>query len=162
MWFKRTNWVLIAALSVLGVLATYRRFALDAGPASLTTDTQSSQLKTSAERVEFLGRYLKLRTPISDAAFRIVWHDNSGFVPGPSDWSMAAAVKVTPADSPTWLAGAKPVTQAADYPLGISQESPQVVPADWHVTSVGDRCARERALLIWHPEGVLEYVAHTN
>ncbi len=162
MWLKRTNWLLIAALSVLGVLAALCWFVLDAEPPSLTTDTQSSQLKTSAERVEFLGRYLKLRTPVSDAAFRIVWHDNSGFVPGPSDWSVVAAVKVTPTDSPTWLTGAKPITQAADYPFGISRESPQVVPADWHVTSVGDRYARERALLIWHPEGVLEYVAHTN
>src|SRR6478735_2242953 len=52
-------------------------------------------------------RYLKLRTPVSDAAFHIVYHDNSGGLPGPSDWSIAAVVKVTPADGPVWLAGAR-------------------------------------------------------
>jgi hypothetical protein len=35
------------------------------------------------------------------------------------------------------------------------------LPVDWHVVSVGGLYWRQGALLIWHPEGVLEFSANT-
>jgi len=141
-----------------GVVALYLRTADE--HVSRSTDTKSTQLKTSAERVAFLSRYLELRTPVKDAAFHIVYRDNSVGVPGPSDWSIAAAVQVTPADGPVWLAGARPV--GASERLGTRiPATAGWIPGEWHVSSAGERYARDGALLVWHSEGVLEFAAAT-
>lgn len=73
---------------------------------SRTTDTRSVELPTEAARLEFLSRYLVFPSPVQDAAFHVVYHDNSGgMVPGPSDGDIRAALKVRPADVPEWTAG---------------------------------------------------------
>lgn len=154
---------LLGALGALGLicagfLALYL-ITLD-DHESRSTDTKSTQLKTSAERVAFLARYLKLRTPVSDAAFHIVYHDNSVGVPGPSDWSIAAAVQVTPADGPAWLAGARALGPSERLSTRIPATA-GLIPGEWQVTSPGERYARDGALLVWHSEGVLEYAAAT-
>lgn len=123
--------------------------------ASRTTDTRSETLPTAAARVEFLARYVKLRAPVSDASFHVVWHDNSGGgVPGPSDWSIVAALRVSPADAKLWLADARRATAAAPVR--------SLIPASWNVTSAGDPYVREGTLLRWHREGVLEVVASSH
>lgn len=150
----------IGALGLIcaGLLALY---LLTAGEQeSRTTDTKSTQLTTSAERVEFLARYLKLRTHVTDAAFHIVYHDNSGGLPGPSDWSIAAAVRVAPADGTAWLAGARPL-QATDPVSARIPETAGLIPAEWHVSSAGERYERDGALIVWHSEGVLEFAGAT-
>jgi len=154
---------LLAGMGALGLLGagllSFYLLTVDERE-SRTTDTKSTQLKTSAERVAFLSRYLKLRTPVNDAAFHIVYHDNSVGVAGPSDWSIAAAVQVTPADGPAWLAGARPIsarealTTRAPATLGL-------IPGEWQVSSAGERYARDGALLVWHSEGVLEFASAT-
>ncbi len=119
---------------------------------SRTTDTRSDTLPTPAARVEFLARYLKLRAPVTDAAFHVVWHDNSGGgVPGPSDWSIVAALRVSPADAKAWLADARPANAAAP--------ARSLIPANWNVTSAGDSYVRDGTSLRWHAEGVLELAA---
>jgi hypothetical protein len=150
----------IGALGIIcaGFLALYLLAADE--HESRSTNTKSTQLKTSAERVAFLSRYLKLRTRVNDAAFHIVYHDNSVGVPGPSDWSIAAAVQVTPADGPTWLAGARPL--GANDVNGLQTPSTAgLIPGEWQVSSSGEKYARDGALIVWHPEGVLEFAAAT-
>src|SRR4051812_29011346 len=112
---KRLIWTFVGCVGLLielGIGTLLLAMVVEDGHESLTTDTRSTQLATSAERVAFLRRYLKLRTPVADAAFHIVWHDNSGFPPGPSDWYLEAAVLVKPADGPTWLDKATPLMPA--------------------------------------------------
>jgi hypothetical protein len=122
---------------------------------SRTTDTRSDTLPTPAARVEFLARYLKLRAPVTDAAFHVVWHDNSGGgVPGPSDWSIVAALRVSPADAKAWLADARPAAAAAP--------AHSLIPASWNVTSAGDSYVRDGTSLRWHGEGVLELAASSH
>jgi len=150
----------MGALGLIGAGLFALRLLKDDEHESRTTNTKSSQLQTSAERVAFLGRYLKLRTPVSDAAFHIVYHDNSGGLPGPSDWSIAAVVKVTPADGPVWLAGARRLSSNET----LNAQTPataELVPAEWLVSSRGERYARDGALLVWHSEGVLEFASAT-
>lgn len=67
----------------------------------------------------FIRRYLELRAAVTDADFHVVFHDNSHGIPGPSDWSIVAVLRVKP----------------------------------------GDR--RERTLLVWHPEGIVELSSAT-
>ena len=143
--------VAIVAPSVLAIVVL--RWVDDAP--SLTTDTSSTQLLTSAERVAFVGRYLKLRGPVTDAAFHIVWHDNSQDVPGPSDWAVVAALQVPVSDGPTWLADAHPVVSPPSF-------AKVPIPSAWNVHSAGATHVREGVWLIWHPEGVLEVSASTN
>jgi hypothetical protein len=73
--------------------------------ASLTTDTQSSRFATKEEAIQFLEPYLDLPTVIEDTAYHIVYHDNSQGVPGPSDWDMKIALKVSSQDIDAWLEG---------------------------------------------------------
>jgi len=150
---RRRLWLLVLGAGLLGAggcgLVLFSAF--DDGE-DRTTNTKSTALKTSAERVAFLGRYLKFHGPVSDAAFDIVWHDNSHGLPGPSDWSVIAAVRVPPADGPSWLAGAKPLASAA-------ATQPSIVPPEWQVSSRGTSYDRDGARLVWHPEGVLEFAA---
>jgi hypothetical protein len=61
----------------------------------------------------------------------IVWHDNSGVPPGPSDWSLVAAVLVTPADGPTWLQGARLLTPA-DQASQLDPPGADLIPPEWH------------------------------
>ena len=122
---------------------------------SRTTDTRSDTLPTAAARVEFLARYLKLQAPVTDASFHVVWHDNSGgLVPGPSDWSIVAALRVSPADAPVWLADARRAT--------AGETARPSIPADWNVTSAGDPYVRDGTSLRWHSEGVLELAARSH
>jgi len=151
----------IAALGLIGAaFLSFYLLTVD-DHESRTTDTKSTQLKTSAERVAFLSRYFKFRTPVTDAAFHIVYHDNSVGNAGPSDWRIAAALLMTPADGPAWLTGARPI--AANEALGKRVPTTAgLIPAEWQVSTTGERYTRDGALLVWHSEGVLEFATATN
>jgi hypothetical protein len=94
------------------------------GVESLTTDTRSSSLPSDERKVEFLRRYLQLPSTVETAEFHIVFHDNSRGVPGPSDYSIEAAIKVAPAAVPSWLAGLEP-----DGPVGLPAWAQELLPA---------------------------------
>ncbi|MFZ0544346.1 MAG: hypothetical protein WAM60_02840 [Candidatus Promineifilaceae bacterium] len=80
---------------------------------SLSTDTQSSDLATEAEQIEFLGRYVTLKSAVSETEFHIIYHDNSGeLVGGPSDWDIEAVMRV--ADVAAWVDG-KTRVDSADF-----------------------------------------------
>lgn len=163
MKLRRRTWILLTLAGALGVvgLGALAGAALMVGDhPSLTTNTDSAQLKTSAERVAFLGRYLKLRTRVTDASFHIWYQDNSVGLPGPSDWSITAILKVTPADGPTWLDGATPLSPNA--PPGAPLAGGRLIPSEWEVSSPGVAYTRDKARLVWHSEGVLEFAAATN
>ena len=122
----------------------------------LTTDTDSSSIPTAEARVTFISRYLKLRGAATDATFSVVFHDNShGMVPGPSDWSIVASLRVSPRDRDAWLMDATRVTpeEARDT---LATRTRRPIPSDWGVSSPGETYRRGTAVLTWHPEGVFE------
>jgi hypothetical protein len=154
-------WVILAIFALTAVSAAVLFSSPGPAQPSLTTNTASSQLKTSTERVAFLGRYVKYRAHVRDAAFHVWWQDNSGFAPGPSDWTIVAALRVDAADAPRWLDHARPVTDASD-PFAQTSPAAALVPAAWGVTSAGTHYERGGALLVWHAEGVLELSAQSD
>lgn len=144
----------ILAIVALGVLWVIREISSDKFiGGSLTTDTRSRDLPSQEERIRFLRRYLRFRTQVIDCEFHIVYHDN-GFAP--SDWAIFAAVRVAPADIPSWLQDAAPASgdSALDYRA--------LVPARWNVKSVPEFLSRGTTdLVVFGPEGVVVIFGHT-
>jgi hypothetical protein len=127
---------------------------------SRTTNTDSGSIASSADRVAFVSRYVALRAPTADASFHIVYHDNSVGVPGPSDWNIAVALRVSPSDRQRWLEGARPGT-AEDAAGPFARQHRRGIPSSWGVSSAGDIYYASGAWLVWHPEGALEYSSTT-
>jgi hypothetical protein len=124
------------------------------GP-QLTTQTRSDSLPTPDERVLFLARYLRLRSPVSDAAFDIDFHDNStGLVRGPSDWRVWAGLRLPPGAMSSWLEETHPCEQKPGLDLD------RILPEIWKVSSEGRCLQRDGSTLIVHaPEDVLVFFA---
>jgi hypothetical protein len=123
---------------------------------SLTTDTRSDSIPTAAARVEFIGRYLNLRAPVTDAVFHVVYHDNGGgLVPGPSDADIVAALRVMPGDRAKWLVDATPASPS-DATKPFSGYQRVSLPVSWGAGGAGELYVRQGTWLVWHPEGVLE------
>jgi len=84
-----------------------------ASRSGLTTDTDSRSYTDTSQRLEFLARYLKIKSPLVDAEYVIHFRDNSaGAIPGPSDWDIRAALQVS-GDVAAWHAGWEPCPPAA-------------------------------------------------
>lgn len=76
---------------------------------SRSTDTRSTSLPTAKERVAFFCDYVLCPTRPDDAAFHLVYRDNSrGFIPGPDDADIHAVLKVPAADIARWSKGCEP------------------------------------------------------
>jgi hypothetical protein len=145
----------IAALLALAVVF-FAHSERRAGPSrDLTTDTDSASIPTASERVAFIRRYVKTRGPVTDADFHVVFHDNSHGIPGPSDWSIGAVLRVDPRDRDAWLVDAAPTTAAEDA------RSRRSIPPDWGVTSQGETYRRGSTTVVWHPEGIIEISSST-
>jgi hypothetical protein len=72
----------------------------------MTTHKRSSDMSSNAEKIAFLSRYLSAKSSIEAAEFVIEYQDNSGgWVPGPSDWDIQAAMKMQPRDTTLWAEG---------------------------------------------------------
>jgi hypothetical protein len=96
-----------AARSVLAAVVLANACSGQAAGGTLTTDTDSRTLPDRQQRLGFLARYLRSKSPITDAEFIIHYRDNSsGGVPGPSDWDIRAALQV--ADTAAWRADWEP------------------------------------------------------
>jgi hypothetical protein len=113
---------------------------------SLTTDTDSRSLPDKDQRLAFLARYLRAKSPIADAEFIIRYRDNSGgTIPGPSDWDIRAVLQVESRPA-AWHEGWVPC--AAGDAAG---DSPLAVDMAWAEPLLGrrphwQRCARPALL----------------
>jgi hypothetical protein len=144
----------LAAGFVLWVLSSF------IGSPSRTTDTDSASIPSREERVAFVSRYVPTPAPILDASFHIVFHDNSQGLPGPSDFSIAVALRVSPSDRARWLADSQ--SGAGRHKSDAPPKQPwRAIPSAWGISSAGEVYLQPGAWLIWHPEGALEYSSTT-
>ncbi len=137
--------------------------AAGAALADRSANTASSQFASDAEKVAFLQRYLKPRSPIEATEFHIVFHDNSGgLVPGPSDWTILAAIKIDPADIPRWTANRQPADAATMDPTRWKG----ILPSDgrWALQSSprAYRSGADTVLLVYEREGIILFRSATN
>ncbi len=96
-----------------------------------TTDTHSRTLKSARARADFLCGYVLCPTRPLDAAFHIVFQDNShGLLPGPSDGETNAVVKVSPDDTELWARGctAKASEARPEWAREVLKERPEWAP----------------------------------
>jgi hypothetical protein len=135
------------------------------GRASLSTDTDSAALPDKQQRLEFLGRYLRLKSVVSDAEFVIRYRDNSqGLVPGPSDWDIRAAL-VVGASAAAWRAGWEECagansSDAAGREIDAWARSLLDRRPDWRSVASAPRCFRNprhagSVVLIYEQEGLV-------
>lgn len=142
--------VLVACLG--GLLPTG---ACTSRGSSRTTDTRSESLSTARERTAFLERYVTLHSEVRDAAFHVVYYDNSGgCIPGPSDHNIRYAVRVAPADVPLWIQNCRDSAKDAHGAKLLD-----LLPADddWRVTSAPRwlHCGIGSTAVVFLPEGVV-------
>jgi hypothetical protein len=83
------------------------------GPAS--TSTYSSSFATVAERARFLHEYVTFRRTYESLDYYIMYHDNSGIPPGPSDWDIGLVAMVPAPELQAWVpAGVSAAASAPD------------------------------------------------
>jgi hypothetical protein len=76
---------------------------------SRSTDTRSATLPTAKQRVGFLCAYALCPSPAKDAAFHVVFRDNSrGLIPGPDDADVRAVLQVEKDELEKWSRGCVP------------------------------------------------------
>jgi hypothetical protein len=127
---------------------------------SLTTNTYSSQLDSQQKKIEFLGKYFKLLSPIEATEFHIVYHDNDF---APSDSDIEAALKVSPSNLKLWTEGMQLQQQPIDLAWGyalIAKDKQR-----WNIKSKPKVYRRSRGdgfVVVFEPEGIIfkSYHAH--
>jgi hypothetical protein len=127
---------------------------------SLTTNTYSSQLDSQQKKIDFLGKYFKLLSPIEATEFYINVHDNDF---APADWDIEAVMKVSPSNLKVWTEGMQlqqqPVNIAWGYAL-ISEDKQR-----WKIASkpkIYRRSSGDGVVAIFEAEGIIfkSYHAH--
>ncbi len=123
---------------------------------SLTTDTSSSKFNSDRQKIEFIAKYLKLPTPIETTEFHIVYHDNSGIPPEPSDWRIQAIIKTSPSNLKLWTAEMQLRVQPINLNWGYN-----LIPKNeqrWKLQSkpkIYQRNNNNTYIAVFEPEGII-------
>jgi hypothetical protein len=127
---------------------------------SLTTNTYSSQLDSQQKKIQFLGKYFKLLSPIEATEFHIVYHDNDF---APSDSDIESAIKVSASNLKLWTEGMEIQQQPIDLAWGyalIAKDKQR-----WNIKSkpkIYRRSSGDGFVVVFEPEGIIfkSYHAH--
>ena len=103
----------LAGCSSSCLLGALLLFSTDFGPP--TTNTTSTAMGGDAAKVAFLSKYMTLPSPVQTAEFTIDYHNNDW---APSDWTIAAVVKIAPSDAARW-ARDHPPRSTADLSFAV-------------------------------------------
>lgn len=76
------------------------------GPPS--TATSSEKFATLEEKTAFLEKYVTFRRSYKKLEYLIIYHDNGGFLPGPSDWDITIIAHVPRKELGVWIYDTKP------------------------------------------------------
>jgi len=84
----------------------------------MSTDVYSYQIEDETEKSETLKKYLKKESGLIDAEYHIWFQDNeTGRVPGPSDYNIKLALKVEPDSINSWIENLEPSSQKISIDL---------------------------------------------
>ncbi len=142
------------------VVAIFSSCLVSCSKPSLTTNTYSSQLDTDRQKIEFLGKYFNLLSPIEATEFHIVCHNNDF---APSDLDIEAAMKVSPSDVKVWTEGMQLQQQPLDIAWGyalIAKDKKR-----WKIESKPKfylRSSGDGVVVVFESEGIIfkSYRAH--
>ena len=121
-----------------------------------TTRTNSSQYATLEERASFLHQYVTFRRTYETLDFDIMYQNNGGMVPGPSEWDVRLIATVPASELQTWVpqgVPAVPVVQDRQWLQSVPTSLDLSGISEWYVDGrriVGlDRTRRIVAYRIW-------------
>lgn len=121
---------------------------------SKTTDTRSTSFATESEKIAFLKQYLTMPSAVKQTEFHVVYHDNSGgFVAGPSEWDIQAAIRIAPDDIVHWTDGMQLVESST---VDLAWAHTLVQQGGWNVNS--DPVVYERSgsmVAVYESDGVV-------
>lgn len=87
---------------------------------SLTTNTYSSEFDSDEKKIAFLRKYLAFPSEVEATEFHIIYHDNSSGLPGPSDYSIVAVIKIEPTHVNDWVKNMRPRSEKIDLAWGFN------------------------------------------
>jgi hypothetical protein len=123
-----------------------------AAEAKRTTDTRSSDFSDDQAKMAFLKKYLKMYSEIEATEFHVRYQDNSGLVPGPSNWDMQVVMKIPRDKLGPWTTGLKKTDQA-DLSWGYD-----LLPKDerWAIRSKPTiYCRGQTVVAVFESEGIV-------
>lgn len=101
-----------------------------AGPSSI--DTASDKFTTLAEKAAFLEKYVTFQRMYQQLDYRIIYHNNSGGVPGPSEWDVMIIAQVPSAEVQLWSLNLIPCTKPdTDWLRGIATQIDYSGVSEW-------------------------------
>lgn len=84
-----------------------------------TTTTSSDSFATLEEKTAFLEKYVTFRRSYNKLEYLIIFYNNGGGLPGPSDWDITIIAQVPRKELEVWISGtclsAKPVGDWLPY-----------------------------------------------
>lgn len=149
---NRITLILVGLVLAFAVAAVVLFLLFSATQATLTTDTRSSDFSDDQTKIEFLEKYLKMYSEIEATEFHVRYQDNSGFVPGPSEWDMQVVMKMSQDNLPRWTTDLQKADQV-DLSWGedlLPQEE------RWTIRSKPTIYTRGKTLVaVFEPEGIV-------
>jgi hypothetical protein len=139
-------------LAGLGLVAGVLFLLFSTTQATLTTDTRSSDFSDDQAKIEFLKKYVTMYSEIETTEFHVRYQDNSGLVPGPSDWDMQVGMKMTMDKVGVWTTGLRKTIQT-DLSWGYD-----LLPKDerWAIHSKPTIYSRGRTVVaVFESEGIV-------
>jgi len=125
-------------------------------------DIYSYQTKSKGEKLRILKDYVRLDPGLRDAEYHIWYQDNSdGWIPGPSDYNLTLALKITPDSIDHWLKGlSRSTTEITHAPWQKLK-----LDSSWNFTSAPEYYGAEQengAKIVYRDEGIILALYSTN
>ena len=123
-------------------------------PESKSTDTHSTDFAEKGPKLDFLRKYMSHMEGVQDAEYHIIYHDNgSGWVPGPSDYSITVALLIEPDSLGHWL----DECEGKDTMVNINAWRGSLPGFDWSVTGTPYVCRPEPGVekIVYEQDGIV-------
>jgi hypothetical protein len=114
-WLLAGGGVLLGLAVMALVVLT---FSQQANGGAGSVDQRSSDLPDDPSKIAFLKKYLQMNSEIEWAEFHLLFKDNAGLVPAPSDLDLKVVMRMDPQDVLLWTAGLEPSDEKIDFAWG--------------------------------------------
>jgi hypothetical protein len=97
--------IVIAGVSMVLALCAVVLYVGSYNQTSNSVELMSRDIASKELKIKKINEYLTFQSEVIDAEYILSIHDNSGFLSGPSDFSLQIALRMLPTDVPRWIVG---------------------------------------------------------